>query len=62
MIFNIFSQLEYINKYMLLEAGDILMTGTPAGSAFVKKGDHLEATLAYENHVLAKIDDVIQGQ
>jgi acylpyruvate hydrolase len=32
---------------MTLEAGDILITGTPEGLGPIREGDHLEATLTY---------------
>lgn len=48
MHFKIHEQLEYITRYSTLEAGDILMTGTPEGLGPVHEGDRLEATLTYK--------------
>lgn len=38
--------IEYISKYMTLNEGDLLFSGTPAGAGPVKVGDHLEASLS----------------
>ena len=48
MLFSIYDQLEYISQYLTLDAGDILMTGTPEGLGPINEGEHLEATLSYE--------------
>lgn len=42
MIFNIPTLLEYISKYITLERGDFILTGTPAGVGDCKSGDKLE--------------------
>ena len=55
MHYKIYDQLEYISKYITLEAGDILMTGTPEGMGPVREGDLLEASLTYKNKVIAQI-------
>ena len=46
MIFNVFFILSYLSKFMSLQAGDIVTTGTPPGvgmgmkpQVFLKKGD-----------------------
>jgi 2-keto-4-pentenoate hydratase/2-oxohepta-3-ene-1,7-dioic acid hydratase in catechol pathway len=52
MYFDIYTQLEYINKYMSLQEGDILMTGTPEGMGPVEEGDILEATLSHKGKPL----------
>ena len=62
MHFKIHERLEYITKYMTLEAGDILMSGTPEGLGPVSEGDRLEASLTYKGKVLATISDVIQKE
>lgn len=59
MHYKIYDQLQYLSKYMTLEAGDILMTGTPEGMGPVSAGDKLEATLSYKGKVLATIEDTI---
>lgn len=62
MHYKIYDQLEYISKYITLEAGDILMTGTPEGMGPVNEGDHIDATLTYKGEVLAKINDTVQKE
>lgn len=62
MYFKINDQLDYISKYITLEAGDILMTGTPEGMGPVHEGDHLEATLTYNNKLITSIKDTIQKE
>jgi 2,4-didehydro-3-deoxy-L-rhamnonate hydrolase len=49
MLFDIESQIEYISRYALLLPGDVICTGTPAGSGtrykrFLKPGDVMEAS------------------
>ena len=60
MHFKIFDQLAYISKYITLEPGDILMTGTPEGAGPVREGDLLQASLSVEGKILAQIEDTIQ--
>lgn len=62
MHFKIYDQLEYLAKYMTLNPGDILMTGTPEGMGPVSEGDKLEAALTYKGKVLATIKDTIQKE
>jgi 2-keto-4-pentenoate hydratase/2-oxohepta-3-ene-1,7-dioic acid hydratase in catechol pathway len=62
MYFKIPDQLDYISRYITLEAGDIISTGTPEGIGPVKEGDKLEATLTYKGKVLASINDTIQRE
>lgn len=59
MHYKIYDQLQYLSKYMTLEAGDILMTGTPEGMGPIFEGDKLEAKLTYKGKVLATIEDTI---
>jgi acylpyruvate hydrolase len=37
--------IEFISKYMTLEAGDIIATGTPSGVSPIKPGDIVEASI-----------------
>ena len=41
MILDIPGQIEYLSQYYCLEAGDIIMTGTPAGVGACKPGDQM---------------------
>lgn len=45
MIFSPAEIVEYISSVMILEKGDLIFTGTPAGVSRVNKGDKLEAKL-----------------
>lgn len=42
MIFDIPTLLEYATKFVTMEPGDLLLTGTPAGVCRVKSGDEIE--------------------
>jgi fumarylpyruvate hydrolase len=42
MIWDVPSQIEYLSTFWELKAGDLILTGTPAGVGAVKKGDHLK--------------------
>jgi fumarylpyruvate hydrolase len=42
MIWDIPSQIEYLSGLWELKAGDLIMTGTPAGVGAVNKGDRLK--------------------
>lgn len=45
MHFPITKLISYISEYMTLEPCDLILTGTPAGSAAVKAGDDIECGL-----------------
>ena len=46
MIWNIPEQIAFLSQYYTLEAGDLIMTGTPAGVGAAKPGDELVASIA----------------
>jgi fumarylpyruvate hydrolase len=46
MIWDIPSQIEYLSSLWELAAGDLILTGTPAGVGAVNKGDHLKGRVA----------------
>jgi len=49
MIYNFSEIIAYISKFMTLEPGDLIFTGTPAsGTGQIFKGDHLQASLEGE--------------
>jgi acylpyruvate hydrolase len=50
MIFPIPDLIVYISKYITLEHGDLILTGTPAGVGPVKRGDQIEAGINGENN------------
>ena len=45
MIFKIPTLIEYISKYITLNEGDLIMTGTPSGVGPVRKGDFITSFL-----------------
>jgi 2-keto-4-pentenoate hydratase/2-oxohepta-3-ene-1,7-dioic acid hydratase in catechol pathway len=49
MIYNFVEIIAYVSKYMTLEPGDLIFTGTPASGAGLNvKGDHLQASIEGE--------------
>lgn len=49
MIYNFAEIIAYVSKFMTLEEGDIIFTGTPAsGVGQIFKGDHLQASIEGE--------------
>ena len=46
MIWNVAEQIEFLSRHYTLEAGDLIMTGTPAGVGATKAGDVLHASIA----------------
>jgi len=46
MIWQIGELLAYISKFFTLEAGDIILTGTPEGVGKLNPGDHLRASIS----------------
>ncbi len=55
MIWNIPETIAYLSGLVRLEAGDLIMTGTPEGVAAVVKGDVLEGTIAGVGSVRTRI-------
>ncbi len=57
MIFDVPYLIEYLSSFMTLSPGDIILTGTPDGVAFLKSGDQvvteIEGVGRLENTVLA---------
>ncbi|CAF1011447.1 unnamed protein product [Rotaria magnacalcarata] len=49
MIFSVPDIIAFISKYITLERGDLILTGTPAGVGSVKRGDQIEAGINGEN-------------
>lgn len=46
MIWKVPEMIAYLSDYFELAAGDVILSGTPAGVASIQKGDVLEATIA----------------
>ena len=49
MIMSIPDQIEYLSKYMTLNEGDMILSGTPNTPDFIAPGDILETSLSYNN-------------
>ena len=45
MIFSVPQLITYISSIMTLEAGDVILTGTPAGVDELKEGDDIEISI-----------------
>ncbi len=45
LIWSIEEMIAFLSQYFLLQPGDLIMTGTPAGVATLKKGDLMEAAI-----------------
>lgn len=56
MLFPIHRILSHMSAIMTLEKGDLILTGTPKGVGAINPGDHLKATLSYDDKVLEVID------
>lgn len=46
MIFSVPSLISYVSRYMTLEEGDILITGTPEGVSEIRRGDVVRAEIS----------------
>jgi acylpyruvate hydrolase len=55
MHFKIDEIISYVSKYITLNQGDLLLTGTPAGVGSVKKGDQVEAFARLGDSTLASL-------
>lgn len=55
MIYNSFELISYLSKYMTLEPCDLIMTGTPKGSAQLKSGDRIDAKLSENGNEIVRI-------
>lgn len=53
--YNTFELISYVSKYMTLEEGDLIMTGTPKGAAHIQSGDRLEAGLLENGREIVKM-------
>ena len=49
MIMTIPDQIEYLSKYVTLNEGDMILSGTPNTPDFIAPGDTLETSLYYNN-------------
>ena len=54
-IFRIPTLLEYITKYMTLNEGDMLITGTPAGVGPINDGDEIIGNLSESGKIIQSL-------
>jgi len=59
MLFSVKQLIASMSCYFTLEAGDIVMTGTPAGVSAMTAGDQLEVSLFDEERLALKVDSVV---
>jgi acylpyruvate hydrolase len=62
MIVKVPEMIEYLSKYMTLNEGDLLFTGTPAGAGPVKVGDKLTASLGGKGRMLIGLDLKVEAK
>ena len=55
MIWKIPEMISHLSKYYTLQAGDLIMTGTPAGVGLVQKGDYLEGSIDKLSNLAVKV-------
>lgn len=55
MYYKIGDQLEQITKYVTLNQGDLILTGTPSGIGPINVGDQLRANLKQNGEVLVEM-------
>jgi len=62
MAFSIPRLIEYITGIMTLEPGDLIATGTPAGTAAIKAGDQVEVSIeAADGRVLSRVGNPVRA-
>ena len=47
--------IEYVSKYVTINEGDLILTGTPEGVGPMKPGDHVDGKLLQGEDVLARL-------
>lgn len=55
MHYKIGDQIEYISKYITLNPGDLLLTGTPHGIGQIKVGDKIKADIKQNEKTLVEM-------
>lgn len=55
LLYNTFDLISYTSKYMTLEPGDLIMTGTPKGAAQISRGDTIESGLSEAGREIVKM-------
>jgi 2-keto-4-pentenoate hydratase/2-oxohepta-3-ene-1,7-dioic acid hydratase in catechol pathway len=46
MIYSVPFVISYVSQFMTLEAGDVIITGTPEGVGPLKSGDHIRVSVS----------------
>ena len=59
MVFSIPAVLAYISQYLTLEAGDIVATGTPAGTKRLTPGDVVTVELSNASGLLSRVSNPV---
>jgi len=62
MYYKIGDQLEQITKYVTLNQGDLILTGTPSGIGQINVGDNLKASLKQNGKVLVEINFAVEEE
>ena len=62
MFYKIGEQLEQITKYVTLNQGDLILTGTPSGIGPINVGDKLRANLKQNEEVLVEMDFKVEEE
>ena len=56
MHFKIDDLISYSSKYITLNDGDLILTGTPEGVGPIKVGDKIEGTATVEGNIIAELN------
>ena len=59
MLFSILPLIAHMSEHFSLQAGDVILTGTPAGVGPLTAGDTLQAELSQANNVLLTCESVV---
>jgi acylpyruvate hydrolase len=62
MYFKIGETLEHLTKYVTLNEGDLILTGTPAGIGPINVGDKLKGLLKQDNKILVEMNYKIEEE
>ena len=56
MHFKINNIVSYVSRFITINDGDLILTGTPSGVGPVEDGDRVQAFARFNQKVLAKLD------
>lgn len=62
MYFKIGETLEHLTKYVTLNEGDLILTGTPAGIGQINVGDKLKGVLKQDEKVLVEMNYLVEEE